>query len=241
MAENSRKNGYEFDSRVRYSEIDHRGTMTLPALINYFQDCTTFHSESVGLGMERLRKEKKAWVLSYWQVLVERYPRLNEKIRVGTFPTEFKGLFGNRNMYMLDGDGNRIACANSIWVFMDLEKGRPARPQAEHIEPYGIGEPLDMPYEDRKIEPPRENRACEPFPVRRYHIDTNEHVNNCQYVQMAMEMLPGDISVRQLRVDYKKSAVLGDMIYPRVSEEPERTVVELCDEAGKEYAVVEMK
>ena len=238
MAENSRKNGYEFDSRVRYSEIDHRGTMTLPALINYFQDCTTFHSESVGLGMERLRKEKKAWVLSYWQVLVERYPRLNEKIRVGTFPTEFKGLFGNRNMYMLDGDGNRIACANSIWVFMGLEKGRPARPQAEH---YGIGEPLDMPYEDRKIEPPRENRACEPFPVRRYHIDTNEHVNNCQYVQMAMEMLPGDISVRQLRVDYKKSAVLGDMIYPRVSEEPERTVVELCDEAGKEYAVVEMK
>ena len=241
MAENSRKNGYEFDSRVRYSEIDHRGTMTLPALINYFQDCTTFHSESVRLGMERLRKEKKAWVLSYWQVLVERYPRLNEKIRVGTFPTEFKGLFGNRNMYMLDGDGNRIACANSIWVFMDLEKGRPARPQAEHIEPYGIGEPLDMPYEDRKIEPPKESRACEPFPVRRYHIDTNEHVNNCQYVQMAMEMLPEDISVRQLRVDYKKSAVLGDMIYPRVSEEPERTVVELCDEAGKEYAVVEMK
>ena len=51
----------------------------------------------------------------------------------------------------------------------------------------------------------------EPFPVRRYHIDTNEHVNNCQYVQMAMEMLPGDINVRQLRVDYKKSAVLGDM------------------------------
>ena len=77
--------------------------------------------------------------------------------------------------------------------------------------------------------------------MRRYHIDTNEHVNNCQYVQMAMEMLPGDISVHQLRVDYKKSAVLGDMIFPKVSEEAERTVVELCDETGKPYAVVEMK
>ena len=30
---------YEFDSRVRYSEVDHHGTMTVPALINYFQDC----------------------------------------------------------------------------------------------------------------------------------------------------------------------------------------------------------
>lgn len=31
-----KRNIYEFDSRVRYSEIDHRGTMTLPALVNYF-------------------------------------------------------------------------------------------------------------------------------------------------------------------------------------------------------------
>lgn len=241
MNESGRIAGYEFESRVRYSEIDHRGTMTLPALINYFQDCTTFHSEAVGLGMDRLRKEKKAWVLSYWQVIAERYPGLNEKITIGTFPTEFKGLFGNRNMYMLDEKGNRIACANSIWVFMDLEKGRPARPDAQYIDAYGTGQPLDMPYEDRKIQPPVQSKECRPFPVRRYHIDTNEHVNNCQYVQMALEVLPGDIKVRQLRADYKKSAVLGDMIFPKVSEEPERTVVELCDESGKEYALLEMK
>ena len=128
MNENSRKNGFEFDGRVRYSEIGHRGTMTLPALVDYFQDCTTFHSESVGLGMERLRKEKKAWVLSYWQVIVERYPKLNEKITVGTFPTAFKGLFGNRNMYMLDAEGKRIACANPSgcsWIWRkDARKGR---------------------------------------------------------------------------------------------------------------------
>ena len=36
---------YEFNSRVRYSEIDHHGTLTLPALINYFQDCSSFQSE----------------------------------------------------------------------------------------------------------------------------------------------------------------------------------------------------
>lgn len=28
------------------------GTLTLPALINYFQDCSTFQSEDVGLGTE---------------------------------------------------------------------------------------------------------------------------------------------------------------------------------------------
>ena len=66
-------NRYEFDSRVRYSEIDHRGTMTLPALINYFQDGSTFQSEELGLGMEKLKKDKKAWVLSYWQNAIRRW------------------------------------------------------------------------------------------------------------------------------------------------------------------------
>lgn len=238
---NDRKNIYEFDSRVRYSEIDHRGTMTLPALINYFQDCSTFHSESVGLGMERLKQEKKAWVLSYWQIIIDRYPKLYETITTGTFATEFKGLFGNRNFYMKDEEGRRIACANSIWVFMDLEKGRPCRPSEEDIGPYGVNAPLDMPYEDRKISVPETFEEREPFPVRKYHIDTNEHVNNCQYVQMALEMLPGDLSVHQVRVDYKKSAVLGDMIYPGVAREQDRIVTELRDKGKRPYAVIEMK
>lgn len=239
--EESSKGRYEFDGRVRYSEIDHRGTMTLPALINYFQDASTFQSEAIGLGMDRLKHDKKAWVLSYWQIIVERYPRLCEDITVGTFATEFKGLYGNRNFYMKDRDGRQIACANSIWVFMDLEKGRPARSTVEHIDPYGTCEPLDMPYEGRKIALPEKGEAGEPFPVRKYHIDTNEHVNNCQYVQMALEMVPGDMQLRQVRVDYKKSAVLGDMIFPKLSKEQERTVVELCDADGKPYAIVEMK
>lgn len=37
-----RAHKYEFEGKVRYSEIDHRATMTLPALINYFQDCVPF-------------------------------------------------------------------------------------------------------------------------------------------------------------------------------------------------------
>ena len=221
---------YEFNSRVRYSEIDHHGTLTLPALINYFQDCSTFQSEDVGLGTEVLKAEKRAWILSYWQV-----------ITIGTFPTEFKGLFGNRNFYIKDESGNMIAKAYSVWVFLDTETGRPVRPEEKDIKPYGMGEALDMPYKGRKISLPEETEALEAFPVRRYHIDTNEHVNNCQYVQMALEFLPADRQFRQIRVEYKKSAVLGDVIYPKRSREEDRTVIELCAEDGRPYAVVELK
>lgn len=232
---------YAFDSRVRYSEIDHQGTMTLPALINYFQDCSTFQSEDIGVGLEVLRERKKAWLLSYWQVVIDRFPKMGEQITVGTFATGFKGLYGNRNFVMKDEQGNMTACANSVWVFMDIEKGRPARPGEEDIAPYGMEPPLEMHYEDRKIKLPESCKSLPSFPVRKYHIDTNEHVNNCQYVQMALEILPEDMKIGQLRVDYKKSAVYGDIIYPKASFEAERTVVELCNRNEKPYAVIEFK
>ncbi len=232
---------YSFDSRVRYSEIDHRGTMTLPGLINYFQDCSTFQSEDIGVGVDALKKRNKAWILSYWQVVIERFPKMGEQITVGTFASGFKGLYGDRNFLMNDAQGKRVAYANSIWVFMDMEKGRPARPGEEDILPYGMEPPLEMEYEGRKIRLPQTSQSLPSFPVRKFHIDTNEHVNNCQYVQMALEVLPDELKVRQLRVEYKKSAVYGNMVFPRVAHEEDRTVVELCDENEKPYAVIELK
>ena len=100
---------------------------------------------------------------------------------------------------------------------------------------------LDMDYEGRKIRPAAEYEDREAFPVRKYHIDTNEHVNNCQYVQMALESLPKDKEVHQMRVEYKKSAVYGDVIYPRIAIEEDRTVIELCNEKARPYAVIEFK
>lgn len=232
---------YTFESKVRYSEIDHRGTMTLPALINYFQDCSIFQSESLGYGVKAAKENKKVWILSYWQVVAERYPELGEKITVGTFATDFKGLFGERNFLMTDEEGKRLACANSLWVYMDMERGRPIVPPKEEIEAYGTEPKLDMDYEGRKIKPAAEYEDRSSFPVRKFHIDTNEHVNNCQYVQFAMELLPKDRIVHQVRVSYKKSAVLGDIIYPKYAKEDDRTVIELCDEKGASYATIEVK
>ena len=43
---------YSFNSRVRYSETGENGKLTLPGVLNYFQDCCTFESEQTGVGME---------------------------------------------------------------------------------------------------------------------------------------------------------------------------------------------
>ncbi len=234
-----KNNKYMIDGRVRFSEIDHTRKMTVPAIINYFQDCSTFQSEDLGIGLEFLEEKKKAWILTYWQVVIERYPKMNEKLQVSTWASKFKGMLADRNFCMTDADGKRLAYAQSVWVYMDMEKGRPVRPEQDEVDAYGQCEPLDMDYEPRKIILPKTAVSLEPFPVRRYHIDTNEHVNNCQYVQMAMEVLNQEKIIRQVRVEYKKSAVFGDVILPRVGEREDRTIVELCATDGDLYATVE--
>ena len=51
-------------------------------------------------------------------------------------------------------------------------------------------------------------------------------------------MLPGELEVDELRVEYRNAAVFGDVVYPRVSSTQEGCVVSLCDEKGAPYAVV---
>lgn len=236
-----RTNEYTIESRIRFSEIDHTRKITLPGIINYFQDCSIFQSEKIGYGFKYLEEHKRAWVLSSWQIMINRYPELGEHITVSTWATGFKGICGDRNFCMKDEAGKIVACANSLWVYMDLKKGRPTKPEADEIEAYGISESLDMETVSRKIEPLEGMKELAEFPVRRYHIDTNEHVNNCQYVQMAKEACEQEEQIRQVRVEYKKSAVYKDIIVPKIGTNDGRTVVELCDKEGKPYAVVEFR
>ena len=234
-------NEYTIRSRVRFSEIDHTRKMTLPGIINYFQDCSIFQSEEIGYGLEYLNKQKKAWMLSAWQIVIERYPKLGEEITVSTWASGFKGICGDRNFCMRDEAGEITACANSLWVYMDLQKGRPAKPEADEVEAYGVSKPLGMERAPRKRDIPENMTELQSFPVRRYHIDTNEHVNNCQYVQMAKEVYEGEEPIRQVRAEYKKSAVYNDIIMPRAGREDNRTVVELCNVKGQTFATVEFR
>ena len=177
---------YKFESRIRYSETDSEGKLTMASLINYMQDCSNFHSEDVGLGLEYLRKLQLVWVLSAWQIVVERYPMLGEKVEIGTQPYDMKGFLGYRNFAMLDEEGRYAAMAKSLWSLLDTNTGRPAVIPEEMYHGYVLGERLDMEYASRKITLPRKGELQEAVTVKKHHLDTNHHVNNQQFISIAM-------------------------------------------------------
>lgn len=237
---------YSFDSRIRYSETDSEGKLTLEALLDYFQDCSTFHSEDLGVGLSYLKEKNLVWVLSSWQIVVDRFPALCERVSIGTFPYEFKGCFGYRNFFMQDECGAYVAKANTLWTLLDTERFRPAHPTEEMLQKYIMEEKLPMEYAARKIAVPTDGGQKEEIVVRAQHLDTNHHVNNGQYVRMAMDFLPEQFVISQMRAEYKKQALLHDVLHPYVAckageDGKDIWVVSLQDDCGGVYVNVELE
>lgn len=227
---------YKIKGRVRYSECDEKKRAKLSAIIDYFQDCSSEQSEEIGAGIAYLKAKKRAWFLNSWQVIVERYPEMAEEIEVSTWAYAFKGAFGYRNYCMKTMDGEVLAYANSLWIYMDTERGRPVKATEEEIAMYPLEPPLEMEPMERKINVPEGANVVDTFSVRKYHIDTNHHMNNGKYIQAACEVLPEGYQVEKMRVAYKKAAVYGDEIVVKkaIEEKENRIIVSL-----EPYVVVE--
>ena len=67
---------YLFKSQIRYSECDSQARLSLAGLLNYFQDCSTFQSEVLGVGGKYLKENNLVWVLSSWKIEENRYPSM---------------------------------------------------------------------------------------------------------------------------------------------------------------------
>lgn len=230
---------YTLESRIRYSETDADGMLSVTGIMNYFQDCSTFHSEDSGVGVSYLKEIQKAWMLSSWKIEMLRRPVLGEKITVGTWPYDVKGIYAYRNFVMLDEEKREIVKADSIWFLCDAVTGRPMRIQEEDVSAYGSPEPkLDMKPVSRKITLPQSMEEQSKIVVLPHHIDTNHHVNNAQYIEIAQEITERPQEVKELHVEYKRAAVLGDVLTLKSGRTDQEEIVALYREDGQLCAVV---
>lgn len=236
---------YEMKTRVSYSQVNSDLRTDMAVIAHYFQDCTIFHSESVGKGLDEVGRSHTAWYLSGWQIEVMRYPVFGEEITVRTWPYDFKGIYGYRNFDILDENGERIVQANSIWIFMDLQKMLPAKPTEEDIRGYDMEPALSMDYAPRKIkimdEEKRRQEEETPVVVKKSFLDSNHHVNNGRYVAEAMDFFPEDREIRTMRVDYRKAAALSDVMYPVIYDKDEVRQIVFANEEGKPYVIIEIQ
>lgn len=254
---------YSFNSRVRFSECDEAGLLSVPAAIDYLQDCSTFHSEAIDRGPAHIKETGLAWLLAAWEVEFIRRPHFGEEITVYTWATSFKGLFARRNFMICEAADTEcehpLVRADSSWFMFDASKQRPIRVPETESAPYLEDTPaLDMPPIQRALRVEGEGTAVSPVVVTGAHLDTNHHVNNAQYISIALgalEELDHEMAAKAAGIDkpyimdvyYATAAKLGDTIYPHVHkvEDDEASAaaiyITLDNEEDKPYATVRLR
>lgn len=235
---------YELRERIRYSQLDSYGGMSLKALLDIYQDCATMHTEDVGYPMDWFIENDRGWFVISYQMKNYRFPRHGEEVICKTFPTKIKGFIGFRLFTLESLSGELLAEAYSEWVYMDKEKLRPTRLPDEMVEAYEIFDMAKGEWKNRKIDLPDEWEDAGDFLVDSVYLDTNFHMNNALYITPALEVLgaegkvnPGDYSF--VRIEFKISAKKGDRVFLKKSKINERVVISMENETGEAYCIVE--
>lgn len=234
---------YSFDGRVRYSECDEKGDMTLFSMMNYLQDCSTFHCEEVGRGLDALSRDGLGWFLTSWLIKIDHMPHFAHTITTSTWSYDMKGLSAKRAFTIDEKGGGRCVTADSEWCMYSFREGHVITiGDADRVYLENTPRP-ELPEMARRIRPTGEGETCPEFPVIEQYLDTNRHVNNAEYLRFALSALAGlgyEVTPSLVEVQYRKMALLGETITPVVYAGEGSSVVSLNTAEGKPYATVRL-
>lgn len=232
---------YCYTDRVSFSRMDYSGNLSVSAVVDAMQDCCMFHSEEVGHSSQELLKKNRAWLVSSWHIVIAKRPRMGQKFRVKTWPYKFRGVIGSRNFVLESMDEEVLCYADSHWFYADVTTGKPVRIEQEEIDVYPVEPRYEMEDVSRKVKCPDNLKLSQTVEVCQNYLDTNGHMNNGQYIRLAVNILPRDYPVRELCAEYRQAAHMGDMLYLRTAEQDGCFYVVITDKEEMPYFLIQFQ
>ena len=206
---------YTLNYKVTTSTCDSEGKLKLYSALQMMQDCSEMWIDSEPTARKFFNDNNMTQLLATRQVEVERVPRFKEDLTVTTSIYELLPMYGFRNTFIRDAQGQPCYRTWSMGAFVDLATGKLARLSEDAIASLTLEAKQEMNYRGRRIIlPKQEGTVLEPVTVMRADIDYNRHMNNANYVRIAMELLPEGFEVHDMRVEYRIAAKQGDLLTP---------------------------
>ena len=228
---------YSLKYKVTTSACDSEGRLKLYSALQMMQDCSEMWIDSEPGVKQYFTEQNMAQLLATRQVEIVRVPAYKEELTVTSSVYGMKPMFGFRNTFIYDSQGKPCYKTWSMGAFVDKAAGKLKRVDDATIQSMTLDPKLDMDYKDRRIILPKDGgEVLEPIKVLRADIDYNKHMNNANYVRMAMELLPEDIVVTGLRVEYRVAAKLGDMLVPTIYRHDNAIIISLS--IGEEVSAI---
>ena len=220
---------YNLKYKVTTSTCDSNGKLKIFSALQMMQDCSEMWIESEPTVKKYFNDQNMTQLLATRQVEIVRLPNFKEDLTVTTSVYEVKPMFGFRNTFIRDAQGEPCFKTWSMGAFVDLTTGKLKRIDDATIASITMDDKQEMNYRDRRIILPKDGgEIIEPIKVLRADIDYNKHMNNANYVRIAMELLPEDFEVKGMRMEYRVPAKLGDLLTPTIFDQCDTFTVSLA-------------
>ena len=230
---------YTLNYKVTTSCCDSEGKLKLYSALQMMQDCSEMWIDSEPTARKFFKDNNMTQLLATRQVEIVRIPQFKDELVVTTSIYEVMPMYGFRNTFIRDAQGQPCYRTWSMGAFVDLATGKLARLSEDAIASLTLEPKQEMNYRGRRIILPKQDgTVLEPVTVMRADIDYNRHMNNANYVRIAMELLPEGFEVRDMRVEYRIAAKLGDRLVPTVHSIDGGYIVSLAVD-GEPSAIIE--
>lgn len=178
--------------KVAYYECDVTGQMTQPAMLAVAIEISEAQSAALGRDSSFVKNLGVTWIITNYQITYTRLPRALETITVSTMAMEYNKFFCYRNFWLEDEAGNELVKIEAVFALMDLTSRKVTAVSDEIIAPYGSEKVKKIRRYPKLTKVEEEKSAFQPYRVRFYDIDSNNHVNNSVYFTWIFDVLGYD-------------------------------------------------
>ena len=216
---------------LRYSDYKDFDTVKVSSVLDIVQEVSTSHSTHLGYGIDKLRSLGVAWLIKGINVHFDKEVSTRYPLEASTAVKATKAATSERGC-IIRQNGEVVAKTIASWFLFDAESQRITKISPEMQSAYPIHDFGDEFFSYKK--PALIADAPKVYTIRvcNKEIDTNMHLNNQKSAELLMDALPFDYSFDDIKILYKKPALLGEELDVCAKETPNGYYVHLRSADG---------
>lgn len=226
---------YTLALQVRSYEVMRSGSVSPATILRYLEHVATEASAYLGFDHKWYETHGSAWVVREMILSLAHLPSIDDELLLATWLSDYKRVQAVREYAVWNiRTGRKVARARARWAYIDRHRGTPIRVHDELLARLPL---LGQPMRTRDA---RASMVTQPIAAQRhlelvareYEADTQQHVNNCIYMDWLYEALHDALAVspeltegraarpRRYRIEYARPTLPGNPV--RVETELQR-------------------